>query len=114
MYPPGIAFWTQDCLQDPSMINWIIQCHHFALHCRVLPIIADEEFHVPGTVSDFHKLAQSPHVSAQAESLLDYLAVVRVLFTQIASRFSTRYSSETTLNLVGGFRRFFTFVFEPS
>ena len=94
------------------MINWIIQSYHFALHCRVLPIIADEDFHVPGAMSDFRTLAQSPHVFAQAESLLDYLAVVRVLFTQIASRFSARYSSETTLNLVGGFRGFFDNVFK--
>ncbi|CAE7769849.1 unnamed protein product [Symbiodinium sp. CCMP2592] len=97
-----IVLCTKDCLEVPSMLQWMIQCYHFAVHCRMLPIIADDDFRVPGAVADFRTLARRPHVLAQDERLLDYLAVVRVLFTQIAFRFSARYSTEASLKSKAG------------
>ncbi|CAE7449261.1 Tg [Symbiodinium sp. CCMP2456] len=97
-----IVVCTKDCLEAPGMVQWMIQCYHFASHCRMLPIIADEDFRVPGTVADFRALARSPNVLTQDESLPAYLAVVRVLFTQIAFRFSARYSNEATLKSKAG------------
>ena len=97
---------TKGCFESESMIRWLIQACHFAQHCRIFPIIADEEFHVPGAAADFHKLARGPNVlsivsetgsAASNSSRLTYHAVIKALFGQIASRFSARYSSESTL-----------------
>eukprot|EP00435_Cladocopium_sp_Y103_P062842 s332_g24.t1 len=99
---------TKDCLEVVSMIRWITECYNFASFCHLFPIIADEEFHVPGAAIDFRTLAQSPNVSnvlseshsalsSSSHSSNSYLAVIRVLFTQIASRFSARHSAESTL-----------------
>jgi hypothetical protein len=45
------------------MIRWITECYDFASFCHLFPVIADEEFHVPGAAIDFRRLAQSPNVS---------------------------------------------------
>ena len=99
---------TKGCFESISMIRWLIQAYHFAQHCRIFPIIADEEFYVPGTAADFHNLAHSPNVlsmetKTESESIASnsssfaYHSVIKALFSQIASRFSARYSSESTL-----------------
>ena len=97
---------TKGCFESISMIRWLIQAYHFAQHCRVFPIIADEEFQVPGAAVDFHNLASNPNVLsmgseignlASHSSSFTYHAVTKALFAQIASRFSARYSSESTL-----------------
>ena len=97
---------TKGCFESESMIRWLIQAYHFAQHCRIFTIIADEEFHVPGATADFHNLACSPNVLSMVPetgsgdsnfSSSTYHAVIKALFTQIASRFSARYSSESTL-----------------
>lgn len=71
IYQPGavpnykflVIVCTKDCLEVVSMIRWITECYDFASFCHLFPVIADEEFHVPGAAIDFRRLAQSPNVS---------------------------------------------------
>ena len=90
---------TVNCFLSPCMAEWILEAGY--RKCSILPVLADEDFHLPSEdeargLSSFTRcLLQVAEVNSLDASL--YLAMVRAIFIEIMVAFSPRVSSEDDL-----------------
>ena len=80
------------------MVSWLLQAFVAAASCRVVPILADEDFYVPASSDAFAQLCQHPVLQKNPHAT-DYVTVLKSIFTQIAVHFWSKSYSESTLSL---------------
>eukprot|EP00435_Cladocopium_sp_Y103_P026252 s1980_g6.t1 len=82
---------TQLCFHSKQMADWLLQAYR--LECRVLPIVASEDFELP-SVNMGHSLQS---VLGHSIDVTLYLTILRSLFLEITLPFLPQKSSEEDL-----------------